>query len=110
MAPRDIWDLNPLFRHEWWGHYIEMLEVNLGWRVDDWHPIEEEVELDVNEEVEPDVEDAMEEGFECEEVLSDSDDDEIDYESWVLYQEIVAVINGLPPAGSEANPFDLTQL
>jgi hypothetical protein len=109
MAPHDMWDANPVYTHSFYGAYIEMLEREMGWRVDSWHPIEEEVELDVNEEREPDVEDAMEEGFECEEVLSDSDD-EIDLDSFLLYQEIVTVVNSLPPLGSAQNPIDLTGL
>lgn len=108
MAPHDMWDANPIYTHEFHGAYIEMLERELGWRVGDWHVYDEE-EIDVNDEEDPNVAVAMEEGFECEEVL-DSDDEGTEIESLILYQDIVAVINDLPPIGSAQNPIDLTYL
>lgn len=111
MAPHDIWDANPIYAHEWYGSYVEMLESGLGWRISGWHVFDEE-EIDVNEEAvgQDDVEMAMEEGFECEEVLDSDDEEGVDIESLLLYQEIVAVINSLPPIGSAQNPIDLTDL
>jgi hypothetical protein len=113
-----MWDANPVYSRSFYSSYVDMLETELGWRITDWHPFnEEEVdvndppqEMDVLEEAE---QDAMDLGFECEEVLdsdSDSDDEQTEIESLLLYQDIVAVVNNLPYLGSAENPIDLTYL
>lgn len=29
MAPHNVWDLNPVYQTEYWGHYLEFLETDL---------------------------------------------------------------------------------
>lgn len=112
MPPRDMWDLNPVFATSYWESYLDMLDVRIGMVSEDREDeseIPREGELQWEDEEDMDVVQAQEEGFECEEVLSsDDEDDGYTIEDLLLYQDICAAVNGLPPVGSLTNPIDLT--
>lgn len=104
MAPRDVFDLNPIFGQAWWQSYIDFVRNALG----HVHVQEEE-----DSEYDPHEEDAGDESVESEEMVWSVEPHEgfevYDEEEESRIQEIMEFLASLGPnVGTRENPIDLT--
>ena len=94
MAPHDVWDINPIYRNEFWFDYVRFLVEELGF-----------VAAEGFEESETDVEDiSVDSGdeYEREELYDSSDDDDLNENLNSIIESVFGV------DGSRSNPLDLT--
>ena len=103
MAPRDMWDANPIYETSRWEGYLAFVRDQLGhFHVQDM----EESEFIPGEDEEVALINAWELGPPEEfEVFEEEEDEEE-----AVVQEMLAFLDGLAPAdGSRENPIDLTE-